>query len=58
MDKFRKELIDLLVAVETKDPRIQRTVDNIKGGFNHRMEYLYDEALRRGKRAQEKREAE
>ena len=57
MDKFRSEFIELIVAVETEDPRTVKIIDRIKGGFNSHMEFKYGEALRRGKEAQEKREA-
>lgn len=56
MDKFRKELIDIIVAVETEDPRLPKIIDNIKAGFNPRLEFQYGEALRRGKEMQAKRE--
>ena len=56
MDKFRKELVEVIVAVETKDPRIDRIIQNIKGGFNKQLQFQYGEVLRRGKEAQAKRD--
>ena len=57
MDKYRKELIELIVAIETNDPRLIKTINRIKAGFNSHTDFQYRELLRRAEDAQDKREA-
>jgi len=57
MDKYRKDLVELMCAVETKSPTIPMIISRIKGGFNKDMTFKYGEQFRRYKAAQERREA-
>jgi len=47
MDKFRKELIEVVVAVEVEDPRLPKIIERIKNSFNPNMEFKYQEHFRR-----------
>jgi hypothetical protein len=47
MEKHRKDLVEVIVAFETKDPQIGKLIERIKGGFNKHLEFQYSETLRR-----------
>lgn len=57
MDKYRKDLAELMAAVETQSPTIPMIISRIKSSWNNHMKFQYEEQHRRYKAAQERREA-
>ena len=57
MDKYRKDLVELMAAVETKSPTIPMIIARVKSTFNKHMKFQYGEQFRRYHAAMEKREA-
>ena len=54
MEKVRRDLIELIVAVTFKDPKIDDIITDIMGGWNQHMVYQYGEAVRRKKEKEAK----
>ena len=51
MERTRQELCELIVAIETKNPRIDELIERIKSGFNGHTQFKYEEILRRNEEA-------
>lgn len=58
MDKLRRDILELMAAIETKDPRLDEVAEIVKAGFNGSMVFQYGEVLRRAQAAKLRREAE
>jgi hypothetical protein len=54
MEKVRRDLVELIIAVKFKDPRIDKLIEEIMGGWNQHMMYQYGEAARRAEEKMKK----
>jgi hypothetical protein len=57
MEKVRRDLVELIIAVETVGPQdvfIEKLINGIKSGWNQHMMYQYGEAARRAEEKKKK----
>jgi len=55
MNKYRREMIQLILAIEVDDARIDQVVGNIKAGFSQDEAFKYSEMKRRWNERKEAR---